>query len=168
MKTHEKAFMIIGTVAVMAASGIAGYTLFAAPDAASNSGSNIATTSQQSSSTAGTTSNATSTSSSNSAAVGSYKDGTYTGTASYMVPHGSNAISVTLTVKDGAIVSASAQHNYNDGESSRYVNSFDASLSSSVDGESLADISLHRIGGASLTTEAFSEVLDTIRSQASA
>ena len=84
-----------------------------------------------------------------------------------MVPHGSNTINVTVTVSNGKIVSASATHGYSDRESGMYVDSFDSSLSSNVNGESLADIIVSRIGGASLTTEAFAEVLDTIKSEAS-
>lgn len=173
MKPHQKAFMIIGTVAVMAASGIVGYTLFATPNTSSSTTTTTMTTSTQptasTSSPSSTTTTNTNTGSSSSTSSSSYKDGTYTGTASYMVPHGdTNTITATVTIKDGKVVSASAQHNYNDGESERYISSFDSSLSSSVAGESLGSISVYRIGGASLTTEAFSQVLDTISSQAQA
>jgi uncharacterized protein with FMN-binding domain len=104
MKPQEKAFMVVGTVAVMAVSGIVGYTLFVPQDASSKTPSTaVATTSAATTSTP-TASVEQSTNSS------SYKDGTYQGTASYRVPHGSNSINVSVTVKDGKVVSASASN----------------------------------------------------------
>jgi uncharacterized protein with FMN-binding domain len=166
MKSHEKIFMVVGTVAVMAVSGIIGYSLFAQPDTAVTQQATVS-----SSQNATTTSNAqptsTSVSTSTTQSNSSYKDGTYTGQASYSVPHGdTNSIKVTVTVTNGAIVSASATHDYSDHESGMYVDSFDSSLSSVTQGESLASFSTYRIGGASLTTDAFMQVLDSIKSDA--
>ena len=96
------------------------------------------------------------------------KDGTYTATATYYVPHGSNTISATVTVSGGNITSVTANDNYTDGESAMYIDSFESSLSSKAVGMSLASASFSRIGGASLTTEGFNSVLDQIRTQATA
>ena len=49
-----------------------------------------------------------------------------------------------------------------------YISGFESSVNSSASGQSLATYSPSRIGGASLTTAAFDDALDTIRSQAMA
>ena len=72
--------MVVGTVAVMAVSGIIGYSLFAQPDTAATQQATVS-----SSQNATTTSNAqptsTSVSTSTTQSNSSYKDGTYTGQA---------------------------------------------------------------------------------------
>ncbi len=164
MKPKEKMFMVVGTVAVMASSGIIGYSLFVTPDATANGTSSAQSSSTQTVTSTSNPAQSTATSPTSS----SYKDGTYSGKASYMVPHGHNSISVTVEIKDSKIVSASAQHDYTDHESGMYVDEFDSSLDTAVTGESVESLSPSRIGGASLTTDAFDNVLDTIRSEASA
>jgi hypothetical protein len=85
------------------------------------------------------------------------------------VPHGgSNSVSATLTISGGKITAVTTNDNYTDNESAMYVDSFESNVSSATVGTSLADASFSRIGGASLTTEGFNRVLDTIRSQATA
>ena len=96
-----------------------------------------------------------------------YKDGTYTASSRYHVPHGgTNTMSATVTIASGRITAVKTNDTYTDGESAMYVDSFDTSANSSVVGTSLANASFSRIGGASLTTSAFDSVLDTIRTQA--
>jgi len=47
-----------------------------------------------------------------------------------------------------------------------YISRLESALKDTVPGQDLASLSPSRIGGASLTTYAFDQVLDTIRSQA--
>ena len=85
------------------------------------------------------------------------------------MPHGAtNTISATVVVSGGNITSVTADDNYTDRESGMWISDFESSLSSTVNGTSLADASFSRIGGASLTTEGFNAVLDMIRTQATA
>lgn len=70
--------------------------------------------------------------------------------------------------KNGKITAVTTKNSYSDHESGRYVDSFESSFSSDATGESLASYSPSRIGGASLTTHAFADVLDQIRSDAAA
>lgn len=101
--------------------------------------------------------------------MSAYKDGTYTNTVSYNVPHGaSNSIAVTLVVSGGKISSVKTNSNYSDGQSSYYISSFESSVSSDASGQPLSSYSPSQIGGASLTTYAFSNAIDNIRSQAAA
>jgi len=164
MEPKQKVFVTIGTVAVIAAASIGGLALFKSPETSSA----LSTTSSQTSSSPSTSSTSPSTTSSSSS-TGTYKDGNYTNTVSYNVPHGgSNSIAVTLVVSGGKITSVKTNNNYSDGQSSYYISSFESSVSSDASGQSISSYSPSQIGGASLTTYAFSNVLDNIRSQAAA
>ncbi len=113
-------------------------------------------------------SGSTSPSAGSSSSTSSYKDGTYKATAEYYVPHGSNSITVNVSIKDGSITKVSATHDYADRESGMYVDSFDSSISSKAVGQKINGLSLSRVGGASLTTDAFDEVISSIANQAKA
>ncbi len=179
MDAKNKVFVVIGSIALIATTTVGGYTLFTNKDSvATNTSSTVSNQSTPSStvaSTAAATSTAatsTSTTTDQTAATVNatgYKDGTYTAKSSYSVPEGGqNSISATITISDGKITSISASDSYSDRESSMYVSRFESSVSSDANGQSIADYSPSRIGGASLTTDGFSSVLDTVRSQAQA
>ena len=171
MDTKNKLFTVIGSVALLAAAGIGGATLFASKDdtASTTTGATASSTTLSSSTPSDSTSASTntSTSSSSSTSHSSYKDGTYTASTTYSVPHGAtNSISATVVVSGGTITSVTANDSYTDRESGMWISDFESSLSSDASGQSLSSYSPSHIGGASLTTEAFSSVLDEIRSQA--
>ena len=156
MDTRNKIFTVIGVVAITAAAGIGGYALFAKPDDTTSTSSPVTTSRTVSSSTMGIVSAST-----------TYKDGTYSASRDYQAPEGhTNSIDATITVTGGKIASIDAKGHYNDRESSVYVDSFNSSVTADATGQTLASYSPSRIGGASLTTGAFNEVLDTIRSEA--
>lgn len=164
--------MTVGSIALIAAAGVGGYIIFkpaqqsASPSIATHTMSSPSTASN-SSSTSSSSSQDTSTSSATSAAA--YKDGTYTAQATYRVPHGDeNTISATIVVSGGNITSVKTNDNYSSGESGAYINSFESEVNSDASGQSLASYSPSRIGGASLTTEGFLSVLDTVRNDAKA
>jgi uncharacterized protein with FMN-binding domain len=118
---------------------------------------------------ASNTSNATpagTSSSSDTATTSSFKDGTYTATADYSVPHDINTIKVTLTVQNGAIASVDTKHSYGDRESVRYINSFVSGISGAVVGKKLDAAQVGRLNGASDTAQGFNDALTTIISQA--
>ncbi len=89
----------------------------------------------------------------------SYSDGSYTSSASYNVPHGSNSISINITLKGDKITALSTDNNYTDHESERYISRFDGAIEQEVLNVPISDISLSRVGGASLTTSAFNRAL---------
>lgn len=159
MDNRNKIFAVVGTIAVLATAGVIGIGLFIRPDTNTNTSSSSATTTSNS-----TTSANTSTSSSS-----SYKDGSYTATVSYMVPHGNqNTLKATVVVSGGKITSVSTTDDYSDRESSMYVNSFENGVSSDATGQSLGSYNPSQIGGASLTTAAFNDAISQIRTQAQA
>lgn len=156
MDTRNKIFTVIGVVAITAAAGIGGYALFATPDETKTTSSPVTTSQPTSSGPTATDSTST-----------AYKDGTYSASTKYQAPEGhTNSIDATITVTGGKIASIDAKGHYNDRESSVYVDSFNSSVTAGATGQTLASYSPSRIGGASLTTGAFNEVLDTIRSDA--
>lgn len=176
MKTKDKIFLAIGSTAIVAAIGFGGYAMFAKPTGISNAsqtstsvstgGSGASLDASSSSSDSSVSSSDTSSSSSTSSNA-SYKDGTYTASASYSVPHGyQNTIKVSVIIASGKITAASATHDYSDRESGEYIDMFDSALTSKVVGQSVSSTSFSRIGGASLTTEGFDEALASIQSDA--
>ncbi len=166
MRNSDKLFLVIGSVAVIGAAAIGGGMLFFGGDDTTSAAPTVQQTSSGTStpSTSNTADTTTDTSTS-----GSYKDGSYSATMSYTVPHGQqNSIDTTVTVSDGKITAVSVNDTTNDRESEMYIASFENSLDSDAVGQSLASYSPNRIGGASLTTYAFTQALDTIRSDAQA
>ena len=97
-----------------------------------------------------------------------YKDGTYSATATYTVPHGdTNSVAVKLTIKDGTVTNVATNHDYSDRDSEFYVEEFESKISGTVVGKKITDVSsLSRVGGASLTTRGFDTAVSSIISQA--
>ena len=170
MDTKNKIFVVIGSVALITAAGYGAVTLLSGGDRPSYVATNsVSTTNSSTASNTQTTNTTATTSSGDSSTATSYKDGTYTASSSYNVPHGGqNSIKATITISGGKITAASATNSYTDRESGMYIDSFNIYVNSDATGQSLAGYSPNRIGGASLTTYAFSNAIDTIRAQAKA
>lgn len=178
MNKKDKIFLAIGSTAIIAAVGFGGYALFAKPTvsdsniqqtSSTTSGATTSSVSGNSSEASDTpsTASSSSTNSSSNSTTSTYKDGVYTASASYSVPHGyQNTIKVSVTITGGNITAASATHDYSDRESGEYIDMFTSALSSKVVGQSISSINFSRIGGASLTTEGFDKALTTIQSDA--
>lgn len=166
MTKTDKIILALGAVAIASAAIVGGISL---TKTSSNQQSTGASQTSTNDSQTTTTTSSASQSNINTEVSSGYKDGTYTASASYSVPHnGSNSIAVTLTVKDGVITAVNADNSYTDHESSEYIDMFEQALEGKVVGQSVASLSPSRIGGASLTTGGFSDALETIRTQAKA
>lgn len=89
---------------------------------------------------------------------------TYTKTVTYSTPsrQGQTNTSFSVTVDNGVITSASAQYVSGDHEDQRYQSRFSQTIASAVVGKKLSDVSLDVVGGASLTTAAFQEFIQSI------
>jgi hypothetical protein len=68
------------------------------------------------------------------------------------------SITVNFTVTDGVVTAVSSSYNEGKGENG-YQKRFDGAYQTLVVGKKLSDISLSRIGGASLTSAAFNEAV---------
>lgn len=98
-----------------------------------------------------------------------YTAGTYSASANYSVPHGNNTIAVEATIAaDGTISAVSSEHSYGDPESRWYFDAFDSAVSGEVVGKNISTVNPSRLGGASLTTNAFDQALSNILDQAQA
>ncbi len=95
-----------------------------------------------------------------------YKDGSYTATSNYFVPHGSEAIKVNATLQSGVVASISVSNSENDFDSASYQESFSTAYKSHVLGKKINGLQLDVIAGASDTTQAFNEALSRIASKA--
>jgi uncharacterized protein with FMN-binding domain len=166
---HSKRKLIAIVVAVIV---IAGVVVFA--DQLKAKGSQSDTT-QQTASTATPADNATTTpvasdatSTPTATSDGSVKDGTYTATSNYQVPHGEESIKVNVTLSGGTVTAVSIQNSENDRDSEFYQEEFTANYKSAVVGKKISGLQISSVSGASDTTDGFNQALEQIASQAQA
>jgi uncharacterized protein with FMN-binding domain len=98
----------------------------------------------------------------------SYKDGTYTASASYFVPHGNEDIDVTLTLQNGVVTDSQITNSESDPESARFQQDFVQMYKSYVVGKNISGLHLSYIAGASDTTDGFNTAVQKIVTQAQA
>ena len=101
-------------------------------------------------------------------ASGTYKDGTYVINDNYQSPGGSENIKTTVTLKDGIVTDATVTQNANNAESASHQATFAKSYKSKVIGKAIDTLNISRVSGASLTTSAFNDALEQIRTKAEA
>lgn len=169
---------VIGSVAVAIVLGVGGFLFMsgatAKPSGSLTSSSTSSSSSSQSTPVASTVAPSTASSvasaASSPAATSSspYKDGTYNATSNYYVPGGRNSLTVTLTISSGSITDVKTNSTADSYQSQSYVDSFNSNISSAVVGSTLDNASQSRVGGASLTTSAFDDALNTITNNAKA
>ncbi len=95
--------------------------------------------------------------------------GIHSGSVTYAIPKGFvNDIQVSLTFDDGIVTDVAVLHEYEDEESKFYIDNFDAGVEESIVGKFIEDISSANINGASLTSDAFYDVVDVIVKDAEA
>lgn len=160
--------MAVGGSVVTALAVATGVYLFSGDDTRAVQSSSQSTSTAASDTTA-SVSDAGSSASSNtaSAMTGEYEDGTYSTTISYTVPHGySNGLTAKVTVENSKVTAVNVEHDYTDRESGMFIDSFESELQSAVVGQDIGDLSLARIGGATLTTQAFDDAITDIRNDA--
>ena len=95
-----------------------------------------------------------------------YKTGTYTASVNYVVPKSNNNLTVQMTLDNGKVTSVKTTHDYTDRESDLYIANFDSLIEEQVTGKSISDLSIGRLGGASLTSNAFDDAIATIKNEA--
>jgi uncharacterized protein with FMN-binding domain len=95
-----------------------------------------------------------------------YKDGVYKANTSYRAPTAADyTMDVNLTVTNGTVTDAAITYG-NGAEKDPNVQRFEDAYKTEVIGKSLGTINLSRVGGASLTTNAFNTALTEIKKQA--
>lgn len=175
--TRQSTRKLVATIVTIIV--VAGIVVFADHlKSSASTGNSVASTSSQttpssgtagsSSSTSGSTGSSSSSSASSGSSTSGYKDGTYTASSSYYVPHGNESIQVSVTISNGVITSSSVTNSEGDPTSAYFQQDFASSYKSYVVGQKIADLQLGVIAGASDTTQGFNDALSQIQSQAQA
>jgi hypothetical protein len=94
-----------------------------------------------------------------------YKNGTYSSQANYRTPDGSYSITVAMTIANDIVSNSTVTFDAK-GARDSYSKRFLSSYGSKVTGSDLSNVSLSRVGGASLTTNAFNNAVNSIKKQA--
>ena len=96
-----------------------------------------------------------------------YKSGSYSSSVTYRVPSGrSYTMDVSLTVTGDTVTTSNVSFDIfgtNDGNTQNFVSEY----RSHVIGQKLSQISLARVGGASITSQAFNQAISAIKTKAS-
>ena len=97
-----------------------------------------------------------------------YADGAHAATAPYTAPNNArHNVAVTLTLKDDVVTAANVTYSGDKVEtSSNYQSRFSNAYQAQVIGKKLDSIQLSRVGGASLTSNAFNAAVSQIKSSA--
>jgi hypothetical protein len=89
----------------------------------------------------------------------------YSSSVSYRVPGNQQSLSLNLTVNNNIITAVSVNLSKTGGESAGYQSRFESSYKNLVLGKNIKSVSLSRVGGASLTTNAFMQALNSIKNR---
>jgi uncharacterized protein with FMN-binding domain len=88
--------------------------------------------------------------------------GIYDTEVSYRVPSGEENIKVSITIDKDVISDIKVNLSKTDKQSLEYQTGFENSYKSLVLGKNIKEVNLSRVGGASLTTNAFMEAIKSI------
>ena len=95
-----------------------------------------------------------------------YADGTYLAEADYLAPSGMETISVSLTLAADVVTAVTVVGDATDHEAQEFQGRFADGIAAEVVGREIADLSVTRVSGASLTSGGFNTAVETIRSEA--
>lgn len=96
-----------------------------------------------------------------------YKDGTYTESANYQSPNGTETVDVTVTLADDVITAVTVVGHGESPDSKHYQGEFIANISSVVVGKDIDSISVSKVAGSSLTSGGFNTAVEAIKADAS-
>jgi cytoskeletal protein RodZ len=168
-KSSKNTILLLATLSVLIAAGIIIFVLKKDNSVATNpqtQNNNTITTGTPISNS--TTTNSSSSSSTDTSSQTTTTTKTYEKVVAYSVPeNGQNKLTVKLTVSSGKITKVDTSSVVSSNESNKYVDSFESGLNSSgIIGKSTTDnLSLAKIGRASLTTAAFNNAISKIISE---
>ncbi len=93
--------------------------------------------------------------------------GSFSGEASYSTGRSIHELLVTLTLENDIVVASDIRYDGQGEPTTPTLRSFNDAYEAEVIGKDIDDIELSRVGGASWTSDAFNEAVDTIQQQAS-
>jgi hypothetical protein len=95
-----------------------------------------------------------------------FTDGTYSEKVSYLAPNQKTySLDISMSVANDVISTVGITYS-SEAEKDPNVKNFDKAYKTLVVGKKLNDVSLSRVGGASLTTNAFNEAIAAIKTEA--
>lgn len=100
--------------------------------------------------------------------TGTYTDGTYTESADYSAPSGTETVDVTLTLADGVITDVKVAGHATDPQAKLHQGQFADGIAGVVVGKSIDQIKVDKVGGSSLTSGGFNAAVDLIKADAAA
>jgi uncharacterized protein with FMN-binding domain len=98
--------------------------------------------------------------------TGSYKDGTYTESADYQAPSGTETVDVTITLADNVITAVEVAGHATDPQAKQHQGEFKDGIAGVVVGKNIDDIQVDRVGGSSLTSGGFNKAVELIKADA--
>ncbi|MCU1412108.1 MAG: FMN-binding protein [Rhodoglobus sp.] len=116
----------------------------------------------------GTPSDSGSDTSDGATASGTYTDGTYTESADYQAPSGTETVDVTLTLADNVITDVQVTGHATDPEAKLHQGQFAGGIAGVVVGKNIDEIQVDKVGGSSLTSGGFNAAVDLIKADAAA
>lgn len=102
------------------------------------------------------------------AGSGSYADGSYTATGSYISPGGEESIEVTLTLASDAVTDVEVVSLAKHPNSERFQGEFISGIADEVVGVPIDELAVDKVAGSSLTSGGFNEAVDLIKDEARA
>jgi len=99
---------------------------------------------------------------------GTYTDGTYTESADYSAPSGTETVDVTLTLADNVITDVQVTGHATDPEAKVHQGEFASGIAGVVVGKNIDDIQVDKVGGSSLTSGGFNAAVELIKADAAA
>jgi hypothetical protein len=167
----------VGLVACSSSAQATGATAAAATTSAAASSSATSATTSAASTEAATEATASAAAEATQAATSAapaaantstYQDGTYTATGTYTSPGGTEEVTITLTIADDVITAATAEGGATRPPSSQYQGEFVDNFAALIIGKDIADVSLDKVAGSSLTSGGFNAAVETIKTDAQA
>jgi uncharacterized protein with FMN-binding domain len=163
--SNKKLIGIIGLAVIVAAIGAGVFAFSHKPAGSSVTGSPSPTVASAAITPSPTASSGTE---ATAAATSKYKDGTFTGSADYDTPGGSETVDVSLTLKGGVVTDSTVKTSEHNHTGAQYQRMFVSSYKSLVTGKDIDSINLSRVSGSSLTSRGFNGAVAKIKTQAHA
>lgn len=103
------------------------------------------------------------------AAAGStYTDGSYTESADYQSPNGTESVEVTITLADDVVSAVQVVGSGDNPDSRRYQGMFIDNIASVVVGKEIDSLAVDKVAGSSLTSGGFNDAVEAIKADAAA
>lgn len=95
-----------------------------------------------------------------------YADGTFSATGSYQTPGGEESIGVTVTLESGIVSDVQTEPMPSNATTELYQGKFSSGIREQIVGTPLADLSVDKVSGSSLTSGGFRTAIEQIKSEA--